>query len=267
MGLKQDLTAARETVGAVLHNTNTALADYGIAPLGTLAALPEALDTVYERGAAVGNHRFWEAYQSGGNRKDYSNAFSGDGWNEDTFTPLYDIRVVGSGLNLFSNIKISNLTETLAKYRVTLDTSGATTLNYAFCSDTIARVPTVSTVSVSKLHGVFWWSHHLQQIDRLVLKEDGSQVFESTFDGCTALTEIRVEGTVGESINLQWSPLTVESMKSIISCLKNYAGTPQQGTKTVRFSDSRWAALEADSVAPDGGTWRNYVVSVLGWSM
>ena len=53
-------------------------------------------------------------------------------------------------------------------------------------------------------------------------------------------------------------------MKSIISCLKDYSGTDSEDLYSVLFTDDCWNNLEADSTAPDGGTWRTYVDN-LGW--
>jgi hypothetical protein len=54
-------------------------------------------------------------------------------------------------------------------------------------------------------------------------------------------------------------------MKNIISCLNNYSGTSNEYTYRVVFTDDCWAALEADSIAPTGTTWADYVNS-LGWN-
>jgi hypothetical protein len=86
------------------------------------------------------------------------------------------------------------------------------------------------------------------------------------FGSCESLENITIEGTIKCDWNMSYSPLlTPESMKSVISCLENYAGTSSEYTNTVSFTDECWAALEADSAAPDGGTWEEYVAA-LGWN-
>jgi hypothetical protein len=54
-------------------------------------------------------------------------------------------------------------------------------------------------------------------------------------------------------------------MKNIISCLKDYSGTEKEYVNKLTFNAERWTALEADSKAPDGNTWREYVFN-LGWN-
>lgn len=222
---------------------------------------------VYDAGKKAEYDTFWDSYQKNGTRTYYSNAFSGDGWTDTTFVPKYDIVVVDSGINLFANMKVADLDKRLNDCSVSLDTSGATNLDYAFCSDTIRVVPEVSTVSMETLYCTFNYSRQIEKIKKLVLKEDGSQVFYETFTGCYALKDIAIEGTIGYTINFQWSPLSVESMKSIILHLKNYAGTEKAYRYTIRFSKACWAALEADSPSPDTVTWQTYVQAALGWSI
>lgn len=82
---------------------------------------------------------------------------------------------------------------------------------------------------------------------------------------CKVLKDVIIEnGVIAQNWAFTYSPLSVESMKSIISHLKNFAGTENEGVYTIRFTDACWEALEADSTAPNGDTWKDYVES-LGW--
>jgi hypothetical protein len=103
----------------------------------------------------------------------------------------------------------------------------------------------------------------VQTVDMLIPNENLS--YTGAFSTASNLTTITFGGVIGKDINFQWSPLSVESMKSVITHLKNYAGTADAGKKTVKFTDACWTALEADSTAPDGNTWRDYVETTLGW--
>ena len=89
--------------------------------------------------------------------------------------------------------------------------------------------------------------------------------FDNTFASCTALAEIRIGGTIGQSISFSYSPLTIASMKSVINALKNYVGTSNEGVYTVKFTDACWKELEKDSTSPTGTTWKDYVRNELGW--
>lgn len=80
------------------------------------------------------------------------------------------------------------------------------------------------------------------------------------------MENITFEGEIGRSINFSYSPLSVESMKNVIEHLVNYTGTEKELSYTVTFTEACWTKLEADSTAPNGGTWKEYVAS-LGWNV
>ena len=49
-------------------------------------------DKGYTDGQEAERSAFWDIYQDNGNRTVYQNAFSGAGWNDETFTPKYDMK-------------------------------------------------------------------------------------------------------------------------------------------------------------------------------
>lgn len=87
----------------------------------------------------------------------------------------------------------------------------------------------------------------------------------SMFTYCIGLKNITFEGSINLSLSFSHSPLSVKSMKNIISCLKDYSGTSESGVNKLTFSEECWATLEADSTHSTGSTWREYVNS-LGWT-
>jgi hypothetical protein len=115
------------------------------------------------------------------------------------------------------------------------------------------------------LDGTFQGCDSLKTVD-LVTLGTGAQFGNYSFQRCGSLVEIRIAGIITQSVNMSaCTKLSVDSMKSIISCLKNFAGTENEYTRTLTFPTARWTALEADSAAPNGGTWKAYVGS-LGWN-
>lgn len=87
-----------------------------------------------------------------------------------------------------------------------------------------------------------------------------------TFDNCNKLTTIIIEsGMITQNWYCHQTPISVESMKHIIEHLTDFSSDETKAYKnTLKFSDTCWSALEADSVSPNGGTWKEYVDS-LGW--
>lgn len=53
------------------------------------------------------------------------------------------------------------------------------------------------------------------------------------------------------SLSFSYSPLTVESMKSIITALKDYSGTTSEYTYKITFSSACVTALEAEGATAE----------------
>ena len=98
------------------------------------------------------------------------------------------------------------------------------------------------------------------------IRSDEETTFSSAFSYCNELVNVGFEGVIGKDIGFPNSnKLSVASMKGIIARLKNWSETDYEDKYKLTFTADRWKALEADSAAPDGGTWREYVHS-LGWN-
>lgn len=235
---------------------------------GKEAGLEEGFDNGKQAGIQSEYDRFWDAYQQNGQRSNYDYAFVNPGWNDETFKPKYDI-VFGNAYcrNAFWQCKITDLAGILRKQNVSLDTSGAQYMANIVGGSAVTRVPAISTLGAAATgaNSLFSYCGQLVEVEKLILPDSGAVIIANSFDQCSKLTTITFEGVIGHDINFQWSPLSVDSMKSVITHLKNYGGTADAGTKTVKFTDACWTALEADGTAPDGNTWRDYVETTLGW--
>lgn len=224
-----------------------------------LQTISENVPKVYESGIEQGQQaeydKFWDSYQNYGNLTNYQNVFGGAGWKDGNFKPKYTPNIKAAAL-MFRETGIKNI--------VGLDFSNANDFQYAFYYSKVEYIDEISTISASRLYQTFDGCANLKTIGKLILKEDGSQTLTGPFNRCSSLENIGIEGVIGQTINFSASPLTVASMKSIITALKNYAGTTSEYTNRLTFSSTCWAKLEADSTAPNGETWEDYVTS-LGW--
>jgi hypothetical protein len=229
----------------------------------------------HEVGVAAGQKseydRFWDSYQNYGRRGSYRYAFAGAGWTNETFKPKYDI-VVSSGApsqGMFFSVGIDgNLTQILKDLGVRLDLSKSVRVADLFCGSTkITNIPELSIANATAMANLLQGCTGLVSVEKIILNSEGTQTIGSTtFESCGSLTNIVFEGCIGSDINFQWSPLTTDSMKSVITHLKNYSGTSKENTYRVVFTDTCWAALEVDgTTAPDGSTWRDYVEYTLCW--
>ena len=184
--------------------------------------------------------RFWDVFQNYGNRKAYRHAFRGCTFNEQIFKPKYDI-TPGEADFMFAyngattgEPYIADIKGLLEQAGVILDTSQATNMDY-FCylSNKVTRLPSISYESSKKVNNAFYNCPALQSIDELILKEDGTNTFNSVFNACNSLTHMIVRGTIGNNgFNVQWCPLDHESLMSIINALM-YVGHTYTKTSTV----------------------------------
>lgn len=198
-----------------------------------LTTIAENEQKVYEAGKAKECDTFWDVYQRNGSRTNYTYAFYGYGWYDDIYNPKYTIKPV----------------------------QGNAVYGLSYITDT--KVP-IDLTAIGTNSQVFAYATRLVTINKVIFAADVS-VSSSCFNSCNSLKNITVEGEIGRSISLQFSPLTVASMKNIIEHLVNYAGTDSEETYTVKFSEDCWTALEASGTSPNGGTWKDYVELTLGW--
>lgn len=223
-------------------------------------------DEVYDAGKQAEYDRFWDLYQANGIRTYYSVAFGGSGWNDETFKPKYDIKPTATyAYMMFRNTGITDMVEILNRQGIELSFSKVTGCAHLFYDSAVTRLGTIDLSSMNgSLTSTFHNCDKLHTIEKLIFPTDNVVTDSNAFNGATALVNLTMEGLIQRSFNFNWSPLSVASMKSIISCLADLTGTAGEGVYTIQFSSACWDALEADSIAPDGNTWADYVTS-LGW--
>lgn len=186
------------------------------------------LDDVYATGFNDGkkaeHDAFWDDYQDGGNRENYNNAFQQLGWNDSTFWPKYSICPALCN-NIFNECRVSNIKQRLLDCGVTFDTSQATTGESLFTSAITTEIPAVSYENITNLKYTFYGARYCVTIDKLILRADGTNTFQSTFASCASLENIVIEGTIGQNgFNISHSPkLTHDSLMSIINALADYS--------------------------------------------
>ena len=193
--------------------------------------IAENVPKVFEAGKQVGKQveydRFWDSYQDYGNRTHYGYGFAGDGWNNDTFKPKYNI-CPSTASAIFYSVEIEgDFVELLSAFGITLDLSKATNLSSAFASSSfITRLGVVNTSNATTIATMFSACYGLVTIDKLILKSDGSQTITNLFSQCNALENVTIEGVIGSNIDVHWSTkLTRDSLMSIINALQDKSGT------------------------------------------
>ena len=230
MALTDKLTAIANAVRAKLGTEQTY----------TLSELSENVDTVYQKGKQTQTDAFWESAQktsAGALRTDYSYAFAGAMWNDETYLPKYNIAPSNCSNMFFHNYEIHSPFK-CSEYPnapITIDTSSSTSFDRFIYDCVVKAVPTINTTAATRLFSAFSYAVGLETIDKLILKSDGSQTFSSVFQGTTTLENIVIEGTIGQN-GFDVSPctkLTHDSLLSIINALKDYSGTTTAKTVTL----------------------------------
>ena len=195
--------------------------------------------------------RFWDDYQQNGELGDYSDLFSGSGWTAATLNPKYDMKPTRAE-NMFRytlNLNI-DLVEYFKKLGRTLDFSKSSNLGNTFAYSTITHLGVIDSSNVTTLVQTFFNTSKLETIDKLILKNNGSQGFTRTFTSCKALVNITIEGVIGKDIS--FSDAKLLSKASITSIMTAVSTT---ATLTVTFSKVAVDnAFETSPGASDGST-------------
>lgn len=177
----------------------------------------------YDEGVQAEYDRFWDAYQDNGNRANYTQAFYGIGWTDDSYNPKYPINATArtGGEEMFRD---SMITDTKVDIIATNNFS-----SYTFVSCAL-----------------------LKTIRKLVVDEN--TVYPRWFDGCYALENITFDGTIGASLTLSHaSKLTDASVQSIIDHLADLTG---QTAQTLTFHATVGGKLtEAQKAAITAKNW------------
>lgn len=178
----------------------------------------------YNEGYEAARQHFWNGVQDHGNRTNYDRAFLR--WNVDGIYPYYSMYPTNCSYMFYNTSTAGTDFDLAARFEnlgIVLDTSNSTNFAWMFYSSPkITRIPTINTTSAEALGSTFYGTK-AHTIDKLILKEDGSQTFSNTFAYCANLKEIRIEGKIGNNFQIGGnSVLSVESMLSIFEALIDY---------------------------------------------
>lgn len=201
---------------------------------------------------------FWDSYLTSVKNGSTSAAlFAGRGWTDATFNPPEFIDYIDDGFQLF--IYASNISK--EKLRM-IDYSKLWRFQGTFNSTLITEIPVIDTRgSTEPLSSVFAWTASLISIEKLILKADGSQEFRGTFEGCSSLIEITIEGVIGQDgFNVRWS--TKLSKASIISII-NALSTTTSG-KSVTLSK---VAVESAFGSTASEEWISLINARSNWTI
>ncbi len=193
-------------------------------------------DEVYEKGKKAEYDKFWDSFQNYGKRTNYQDGFAGKGWNDTTFKPKYDIVPVGNLGRAFQETELTDLVEVLKQYGRKLNTSQVSTFSntfyYSYYLTSIPEIDARATTESSPFSSTFSDCKKLKTIEKLILKDDGSQSFSNTFSKCDELENIVIEGVIGKN-GFNVSACTKLSSASIVSIIEALSETTSGLTVTL----------------------------------
>lgn len=213
---------------------------------------------VFDAGKKREYDTFWDSYQNKGKKKTYMLAFAGDGWTNVNFRPKYDINVTYGYMTFRNSAVTADIIELCKELGITIDFAGCTDFTQTFFNSKFKRIGEIDTTTASALAGTFA-SAAVSKIDKLILKNDGSQTFTSAFSNCENLADIKIAGKIGNSINFAASPLNAKSMASVVEALSDTVSG-----KTVTFKES--AVNEADWSESGYSDWNALIAIKTNWT-
>ena len=207
-----------------------------------LTTIAENEQKVFEAGKQAEHEEFWSNVLS---NRQWQYKFGGGAWNDLTFRPPFDIVPTGVyGNHMFSLCDIKDLAGILEECGVTLDITPCTTrcdsmFHYA---TKLTRVPYLDfrqyTGTIAPLTNMFYNCTSLHTIEGLHFKDDGTtKTDHTTFQNCTSLENITIYGVIGSDFDIHYSPLTKESIESVVEALSDTA----EG-KGVSFNNAAFTA-------------------------
>jgi len=221
------------------------------------------IDDVYSAGKKSEYDTFWDEYQNNGERTDYTQAFARDGWTDTTFNPKYKI----TPTILYYTFANSKIADAYDIFREKLDTSQCTDVRGAFRNAKFSTLPSLNFCNVNtELRDVFYGNPDLYSIDEIKCP-DLILSFTNAFVGCTKLKEIRFTGILGKTLDFRDCPLSVDSMKNIISHLLSYRMESDAFTQSLIFSSDCWALLNESDPIDGYESWQEYIHYAYAWNV
>lgn len=219
------------------------------ADLLSLNDMPIEVDSVFMQGLDYGRNfdtyfsqdTFWDVFQCGGKRTDYSYAFSGYEFGDDELKPKYPLNIKKAYRMFKGNLSITDLSG------VSMDFSECDDFYEAFFGCTaLLEIGDIFCVNAQDLEGAFASCSALTKIGTLTVTKDVA--FTTTFFFCRALTSVDFEGEIGHDLSMKSCPLDRASIESIICCLSD-----ETSGKTLTLKSGQVdSAFETSEGAGDG---------------
>ena len=199
--------------------------------------------------------RFWDAYQMNGRRGSYQYGFCL--FDDETFKPKYDINLAAgyTGTSMFWGCGVTNIAAALEQQGVVLDTTNCGYMSGMFQNARSVRIPILNCThahdydSSYGLQNVFNGAK-AETIDKLIVTE--RLKYSNTFVNCTNLKNIVFEGIIGNNIAFGQSPLSEESIRSVVNALSETVTGKTLTLKKSAVNEAFGIDVDDESTFPAG---------------
>lgn len=201
-----------------------------------LNTIAENEQKVYDAGAKSEYERFWSEYLK---YTDGEFLFAGAGWKKSTLNPPKGTVIKPTnGYMMFGYSFITDLVEFCNEHDITIDFSNASTASFLIYSSQISRLGILDFRKVNIFTNTFA-SNKLVTVDKLILRDSGTQTFNNSFNNSTKLQNIVIEGKIGRNgFNVQSCPLTYDSLVSIKNALIDKSSDTSGTTWVITVGDT-----------------------------
>lgn len=214
----------------------------------------EEIGNIYICAAREKYAELWNIITNDNKRKEYIRAFAG--WGGYELNPPETIKMNNSSATqLFYSSNLKKIKSTDIDLSTgtsqTGNVSGQYERSFSNC-DNLEEIEDIHFLSGSKYY-TFAYSKKLHTLPTLPSEE--TTYYNNTFLRCDSLENVSFSGVIGQNIIFSYSPLTVESMKSVITHLKNYAGTDKEYKYTLTLKTSCVTELETADFTDEDKEW------------
>jgi hypothetical protein len=233
-------------------------------------------DAVYEKGLNDGNKsqydEFWDGVQNFGSRTNYMSGFMA--WGMEYIRPKYKI--------------VFKQNTTYPQYYIFRACNKLKKIEKEYF-DFTQFVPSHSASSTSCWYYTFGQCSNMEYFEDLGCQAGGyfrtwymnqklhtievmrcaeNSQYDGPIRGCTSLRNLTIEGKIGTSFSASDSPLSVESVKSIMTALVNYKDTENEGKYTLTLNDECKTVMAQQGQLTEFGnkTYDAYIADI-GWNL
>ncbi len=229
----------------------------------SLDEMEEAINQVYDKGLENGGKQLWDILTDNGTRKTYERFFFYSNFEE--INPPYKLILqssYGGGMYMFAyNKKLKRVGDIF-------DFKNSIECRYMFSNCTNLEEINIKDFKVGRFESMFYKCEKLKTITNLTFSTLYYDSSGYAFHYCYALENVGFAGVIRAPMNLSHSSkLTIESLKSLITHLFNWAEQGTTKTYTLTLSSASKQLLEAEgATSPNGNTWAEYITD-LGWTL